>query len=191
MINANLLIFLLKVLVLFIVFLLLVYAVSPFLSLFLAKAVNAVMTELFPRFIQSISLKNGYLEVVTFFSLPDNPKGQLAFDINPLKYSYSFPLFMALVFSVKGCYSEKIWHVFIGYFITLLAQIWGVCFDIIRHLLYEFNGMYAAYFEFTSFEKMLISLSSQLGFLLLPSLVPIILWGLLENKAVRSLIEKE
>ncbi len=191
MTNANLLFFLLKVLALFIVFLVLLYAVSPFLSLFLAKAVNAVMTELFPKFIQSISLKNNYLEVVTFFSVPDNPAGQLAFDINPLKYTYGFPLFLALTFSVQGNYSEKVWHVFIGYFITLLAQIWGLCFDITRHLLFEFNGAYTAYFEFTSVGKMLISLGSQLGFLLLPSLVPIMLWSILENKAFRRLIAKE
>lgn len=191
MTNRDLLLFLIKVLALFMLFLLLLYAVSPFLSLFLAKAVNAVMTELFPRFIQSVSLKNNYLEVVTYFSVADNPAGQLAFEINPLKYTYGFPLFLALVFSVKGNYSDKIWHVLIGYFVTLLAQIWGICFDITRHLLFEFNGVYAAYFELTSVGKMLISLGSQLGFLLLPSLVPIMLWSILENKAFRRLIAKE
>ena len=80
--NRDLLLFLFKVFALFIIFLARVYAVSPFLSLFLVKAVNAVMTELFPRFIQSITLKNNYFEVVTFFAVPDNPKGQ--FDPIPI-----------------------------------------------------------------------------------------------------------
>ena len=190
MTNRELLFFLLKALSLFLVFLILINFISPVLSQFLAKAVDAVMTGLFPRFIQSIALKNNYLEVVTFFAVAGDPKGQLAFDINPLKYMYGFPLFIALTFSVKGNLSDKVWHIFIAYFITLIAQIWGVCFDITRHLLFEFNGVYAGYFEFSSLQKTLVSLGSQLGFLLLPSLVPILLWSILENKALKSLVGK-
>jgi hypothetical protein len=177
------------VLVLFITFLVLFNYLSPVLSQFLAKTVDSVMTAVLPRFIQSVSLKNNYLEVVTYFSISSDPKGQLAFDINPLKYTYGFPLFIALTFSVRGHWPDKVWHIFIAYFVTLLVQTWGVCFDITRHLLFEFNGAYAAYFEFSGLGKMLVSLGSQLGFLLLPSLVPIILWSILENKALRSLIK--
>lgn len=188
MTNRELFLFLLRVLVLFTFFLLVFYSVSPFLSLFLAKAVNAVVTELFPRFIHSVISKNGLLEVVTYFSVAGDPKSQLAFDINPLKYTYGFPLFLALTFATQGKISDRIWHVFIAYFIILLTQTWGISFDITRHLLFEFNGVYAAHFEFSAIGIFFISLGSQLGFLILPSLVPIILWVGLESRSLNRMI---
>ncbi len=191
MTNRGVVLFVLKVMALFVIFMLILYSASPFLSLFLAKTVNAVMTDNFPRFIQAINLRNDLIEVVTCFSVEGDPKGQLAFEINPLKYIYGFPLFLALTFAVKGDYMEKIWHVFIAYFITLMTQTWGICFDITRHLLFEFNGAYAAYFELSSWGKFFISLGSQLGFLILPSLVPIILWVGLENQVLASIISKK
>ena len=186
--ETSLLLFIVKVVVLFLILLLLYYWAAPFLLLFLAKSAQAVLVELFPRFIESVTLKNNLFEVVTYFEVAHMKGSQLAFDINPLKYTYGFPLFVALTIASNSQWMDKIWYSLIAFFITLLFQIWGVSFDIIRHLLYEFNGVYAAYFDYSDITKNFTSLASQLGFLIFPSLIPVVLWGYLEKQYVRKLI---
>jgi len=186
--ETSLLLFIVKVVVLFLLLLLLYYWASPYLLLFLAKGTESVLIELYPGFIESITLKNYQFEVVTFFEIANIKGAQLAFDINPLKYTYGFPLFVALTIASNSRWMDKLWYSLIAFFITLLFQIWGVGFDTIRHLLFEFNGAYAAYFDYADFTKNAISLASQLGFLIFPSLIPVILWGYFENQYVLTLV---
>lgn len=68
------------------------------------------------------------------------------------------------------------------------TQVWGISFDIIRHLVFEFNGAYAVHFQFSNIQSILLSYGSQLGFLLLPSLTPIVLWAYLENQQFKKLV---
>ena len=111
--------------------------------------------------------------------------------INPLKYTYGFPLFVALTLASNSQWMDKLWYSLIAFFITLLFQIWGLGFDIIRHLLYEFNGVYAAYFVYSDITKNFISLASQLGFLIFPSLIPVMIWVYFEKQYVIKLIGLE
>lgn len=184
----TLFIFITKVLLLFLLFLVIYYYLSPFFLLFTANLVDFILTGQFGRYISSVTLVNKELQVLTLFSIDATLNGQLAFNINPLKYSYGLPLFFALIFSSKGKFDDKLLKCLLAYFIILLAQTWGISFDIIRHLLFEFNGVYAAHFNFSSTQIILLSFGSQLGFLLLPSLTPILLWVYLENKNFKMLI---
>ncbi|MFK5892685.1 MAG: exosortase H-associated membrane protein [Pseudomonadota bacterium] len=192
----SLFIFIVKVLFLFLFFLAIYYYCSPFLLLFTAKLVDFILNAQFGQFISSVTLINKELEVVTLFSVDANLKGQLAFNLNPLKYSYGLPLFFALSFSQyhfsnSDLLIDKLLKCLLAYLVISLAQVWGITFDIIRHLLFEFNGVYAAHFNFSSMQIMLVSFGSQLGFLLLPSLTPILLWIYLENKAFKKLIDNK
>jgi hypothetical protein len=211
--KLSLLLFILKVLGLFLIFLAIYYYLSPFLLLFTAKLVNFVLIGVFDRFIDSINLLNREIEVVTNFSVAGNNAGRLAFDINPLKYSYGFPVFLALIFSSFSTkinltkvgkissintapkFSDelinKLLKCIFAYFVISLAQVWGISFDIVRHLIFEFNGAYAGHFQFSSIQSILLSYGSQLGFLLLPSLSPILLWIYLENKQFKKLINNQ
>jgi len=180
--------FLLKVLGLFFVFLAIYYYIAPFLLLFIAQMVNSVLTGLFEQFIASVRIINRNFEVLTWFSVGSVKTTQLAFDINPLKYSYGVPLFFALIFSYGGEIGDKLLKCLFAVLVIAIAQVWGISFDIIRHLLFEFNGAYAAHFHFSSLQTLLVSYGSQLGFLLLPSLTPILLWIYLEHKQFNRLI---
>lgn len=174
--DKKLLFFVLQVIFLFFMLLSLFYWVLPVYNLFLSLLVEPVLTYIYPRFFDTITAKNDVLEVVTNFAIMGQPQAQLAFDINPLKYSYGLPLFFALLLVSKGLWRDKIWSSLIAAVFLLLAQTWGLCFDIIRNLLFEFNGVYAAYFNYGTLATTLVSLGSQLGFLLFPNLVPILLW---------------
>jgi len=189
--NLQIFLFLVRVLCLFVLFLWGFFHLSPFVLPVLAKAVNVVLLQLFPQFIESIQVHTNVFEVLTRFSVEGNATGQLAFDINPLKYTYGLPLFLALSLASLGKCSDKFFGLAVALILITVAQVWGLCFDIIRHLLFEFNGVYAAYFKFSSITQNMISLGSQLGFLLMPALVPIVLWAVIEKQTLDKMLSSE
>lgn len=188
--NKRLLFFILQVIALFFLFLALLYWAMPIYNLFLSLLVEPVLSSIYPEFIHSISAKNKILEVVTNFSILEQNQLRLAFDMNPLKYSYGLPLFIALTLSSKVEWRDKIWNIALASFFLFLAQTWGLCFDITRNLLFEFHGAYTAHFNYGAVGKLIVSLGSQLGFLLFPPLLPVILWVILMPDFFKSLINK-
>jgi len=174
--DKSLVFFALRVISLFFVLIFLLYLVLPYYNLLLSLLIDPIMTHLYPHFIYHITAKNELLEVVTHFAVMDQAQARLAFDINPLKYAYGLPLFIALLVSSDGPWRDKIWHIMIGFFVLLVSQSWSLCFDITRHLLFEFSGAYSLHFGYGGLGKTIVSLGSQLGFLIFPTLIPISLW---------------
>jgi hypothetical protein len=174
--DKELFFFSLRVMGFFFLLLALLYWSLPVHNFILSLLVEPILTTIYPRFIAAVSAKHQLLEVVTNFAVIGQPQARLGFDINPLKYSYGLPLFLALMLSSKGEWRDKVWYAMIAFFILLLAQTWSICFDITRNLLFEFQGSYAAYFSYGTLAKGMVSLGSQLGFLLFPTLIPVLLW---------------
>lgn len=177
-----------KVILLFLLLLVLYHYLSPFLLVFLSKSSESALQIIYPAVFDAITLKNRMLEVLTHFQVIGIPGSQLAFDLDPLKYTYGFPLFVALSLATKGKLMDKLWQILLAFLVTLGFQVWGVCFDIIRHLLFEFEGAYRGYFAMNGLQQNLVSLGSQLGFLLFPSLIPIILWVHWEKSVINELL---
>lgn len=189
--NKQPFLFIFKVVILFFALLFSLYWTLPFYNLILSLLVKPIMIMIYPRFIADIVAKNELLEVVTHFSVTGYAQARLAFEINTLKYSYGLALFSALIISSKAAWQDKAWHIMIGFFILLLAQTWSLCFDITRSLLFEFQGAYSAYFGYNGFSRAMVSLGSQLGFLIFPSLIPIAVWVVLMPDYFRQLIHQE
>ncbi len=174
--DKSLLFFLLKVISLFFLLLILLYWIIPYYNLLLSMTVEPIMTRLYPHFIYHITAKNELLEVVTHFAVMGQSQSRLAFDIDPLKYAYGLPLFIALLLASSGQWREHVWHIMLGFFVLVAAQTWSLCFDITRHLVFEFNAAYSLHFGYGGLGKTIISLGSQLGFLIFPTLIPVSLW---------------
>lgn len=191
MLDNSLILFALKIVVLFFLLLFLLYWLLPVYNFFLSMLVETIMSAVYPRFIHSISANKELIEIVTNFSIAGQSQSRLGFDINPLKYAYGLPLFIALLLSSKGQWRDKVWHILIGLFVLLIAQTWSLCFDITRNLLFEFQGAYSHYFEYGALAKGIVSLGSQLGFLLFPTLIPIALWIVLMPDFFKQLTRQE
>lgn len=177
--NKQLLFFILQVIVFFFLLLVLFYWLLPFYNILLSLLVEPILTSIYPKFIHSIQAKKEILEVVTNFSVIGQSQSRLIFDMNPLNYSYGLPLFVALLVASKDKLQDKVWKLAIAILVLLLAQTWSLCFDIVRNLLYEFQMAYLAYFNYGAVAKMVVSLGAQLGFLLFPTLIPLMLWVIL------------
>ncbi len=146
--------------------------------------VDWVMSHALPDFIKDIEFQGHLLNVVLQFtppSLPDVkvPEGQIAemvFSVNSLAYGYSIPLYTALILATPDEERAKWIHWTIGFIILVLAQSWGVSFDILKTLAFRLDASLSAQLGFSSLQKELVALGYQFGYLILPAVTPLILW---------------
>ncbi len=158
--------------------------------------VDGIMSHWLPDFIKDIEFQGHLLNVVLQFtppSLPDMkvPEGQVAelvFNVNSLIYGYSIPLYTALVLATPDEERAKWIHWIIGFIILVLAQTWGVSFDILKTLLFRLDASLSAQLGFSSFQKELVALGYQFGYLILPAVTPLVLWIGFHQKFIGELV---
>lgn len=85
------------------------------------------------------------VEVATHFDIsllqagPAPDSGTIAFDMNPLIYGYGLPLLTGLILASPGDLEGKIFRIFAGGVVLLPIQAWGVSFDVLKTLYFNFG----------------------------------------------------
>ncbi|PIE00701.1 MAG: hypothetical protein CSA79_02555, partial [Thiothrix nivea] len=120
--------------------------------------------------------------------------GQFVFSFNALKYGYGFPLILAMMLATPKTIYSKLDDMTYGLLVVTGAQTWGICFEALSSLLLKTGSgitdqvetilSYASSSLFLNF----VALGYQLGFLILPGIIPVAFWvlrhqGLLERLA--------
>lgn len=137
------------------------------------------MRLLFPTVIASVEQTGRSIEIVTNFGdLMEYTQHKkmiaLAFSINPLTYAYCLAMYAVLQLASKN-YNLKSWG--IGLIILLIAIIFGVSVDILKSVTFDLAPPGMSYpTEFSAWQLDLLGLSYQLSYLILPSLIPLLLW---------------
>ncbi len=178
------------------------YYAAPILLWPVYALVQVLLNGLFPHAIDSWGFLGHDFEVFTSFnsdwiSPPNsqNQQGEITIQVNALKYSYGLPLLCAMTLALPGSYGPKIRSVSIGFCILIFAQTWGVCFEIIKVMIFEIgavinqragssSGKDLAQFCMQMNEvgcypvsRNVIGLCYQLGYLILPSISPLLIWA--------------
>ncbi|WP_456444327.1 exosortase H-associated membrane protein [Thiolapillus sp.] len=144
--------------------------------------VDKIMLGWLPDFIKDIEFQGHLLNVVLQFApppeikVPEGQKAELLFSVNSLMYGYSIPLYTALVLATPDEERAKWVHWIIGLIILVLAQTWGVSFDILQTLLFKLDISLSSQLGFSSLQKELVALGYQFGYLILPAVTPLVLW---------------
>jgi hypothetical protein len=112
------------------------------------------------------------------FVFPDGSREALGFIINPLVYGYGLPLLFGLVMASGVSFLRKIGILLVGYVCVMLVQVWGVVWASLKMLAFNFGPEALQVVDNAGISSELIALCYQLGSLILPPLVPIILWVL-------------
>ena len=120
------------------------------------------------------------------FQFPDGSREALGFIVNPLIFGFGWPLLFGLVMASNASLLKKLLVLTGGYFTVTLIQVWGVVWQSLKMLAFNFGEDAHRVIANAGISDELIALCYQLGVLILPPLVPIILWVL----ANWSLIEK-
>lgn len=112
------------------------------------------------------------------FTFPDGSREALGFIVNPLIYGYGLPLLFGLVMASGAKLIKKLGVLLAGYFAIMLVQIWGVVWQTLKMLSFNFGQDAHQMVLEAGISDSVIALSYQLGVLIFPPLVPIILWVL-------------
>ncbi|MCU7937106.1 MAG: hypothetical protein KZQ99_19920 [Candidatus Thiodiazotropha sp. (ex Dulcina madagascariensis)] len=172
------------------------YFLAPTLNWPLALLTDRIMVTLFPEVIAEIIQLGDRLDVVTrlplpgemLARLPEASAGDLVFTVNPLIYSYGLPLFTALVIAVPGEEETK-WRYWLwGLPGLLVAQVWGVCFDLLKTLLFNLGPEIAQQMAFSPLQMEVVALGYQLGCLILPPVLPVVIWVVLHREYLAVLV---
>lgn len=141
--------------------------------------------------------------------------GSLFADINPLKYGYGFPLFIGMVMAVPQAPARQAWLIGLGYLLMVVLQVWGIVFESMRNVAFEhgiqvlvwpqaaesaglleaiqsgqLNPGQVLLLQPVGLAEELIALFYQLGYLIFPAVVPIIVWMLMHTAFVEQVTGK-
>lgn len=149
-----------------------------------AKLSGELLATLFPSWCNGHALHGTELQLLTTIV---SDAGLLSFRIDVLKFCYGLPLLAALLLAsnARGLW----WKLPAGALSLLPLQMWGTCF----YLLLVVSDAGRAAFLRTGFTQLNLNafvIAYQLGYLLLPSLGPVLVWLCLERSFVAQLTQK-
>ena len=131
--------------------------------------------------VRAVHRENSALEVETRVPVPQaNSSGmvaELVTDANATRYAYGLPLYLALLLAAGG--GRWLRNATLGYAILLLPQIFSTVMVVLRNIVAV--GGSARVLVVDSWQIEAIALGYQLGSLLLPTIVPIAIWLMLDR----------
>lgn len=121
------------------------------------------------------------------FRFPDGSVESLGFLVNPLVYGYGLPLLFGLVMGSNSSAVRKLLTIIMGYCTVLLVQIWGVFWQALKMLAFNFGPEVQQLIFDTGVSATAIALCYQLGSLIFPALLPVIVWVLASWKDIEQI----
>ena len=112
------------------------------------------------------------------YTFPDGTQEPLGFIVNPLVYGYGLPLLFGLMMATEQPLLRKLAVLLVGYLVISAVQIWGVFWQCLKTLAFNFGPEAAAAIADTGVPQPAIALCYQLGVLIFPALAPVIVWVL-------------
>lgn len=109
----------------------------------------------------------------------------LGFHANPLIYSYSLPLLAALLLATpgKGRWLNLLW----GMLLLLPAELFSMVFSVLKTLTFEVGTAFQVQQGLGQSTVDLIALGYQIGTLLVPMIMPLIIWVALSRDFITRL----
>ncbi len=104
-------------------------------------------------------------------------------NVNPLLYTYGLALFLALMFAAHA----KWWKILAGAVVLLPFQSWGIAFDFLVQVGVLLGPGISAQAGLSGWHVEAIALCYQIGSLIFPSLLPVILWAIFNRPFIESL----
>ena len=122
------------------------------------------------------------------FTFRDGTTDALGFVVNPLIFSYGLPLLFGLVMGSDVSWLRKGVIMLIGYSVITLVQIWGVVWQSLKMLSFNFGEQTHAIVLSHGVSDASIALGYQLGTLIFPALAPIFVWVLTNRPLVEQFV---
>ena len=114
--------------------------------------------------------------------------GVVSVDVNMLVYAFGMPLFAALTLAA---HEAKWWRTLaIGYAVIVPFVAWGVLADFLKGIAIVAPAAIASQTGFSGWQREMIAFAYQFGTLILPAVVPAVLWVLLHRAFLERLRQR-
>src|SRR5687767_1362297 len=126
--------------------------------------------------VKALEWKSHVVTMVTDLAIvSEGREGVLTHDLNPLIYTYGSALFLALALASRLRFSR----ILIGLAILIPFHAWGLAFEMLAEIGVKASPQIAASAGIVGFKRELVPLGYQLGSLIFPTLVPVLLWAMM------------
>jgi hypothetical protein len=113
--------------------------------------------------------------------------GVIEIDVGTLTYTYGLPLLAAMILAVpRGARARQL---LFGYLGLLPFHAWSIAADALKQVAITMGPAVASQTDFSAFQRELIVFAYQFGTLILPAVVPVVIWVLLNRAFVEGLLE--
>ena len=154
---------------------------------------NAVLQLFGDNLVISAHLSRGivYYDTGIVVRMPDGRTGDASIAISLMKYTYTFPALLSLILSGRYRFCVRRVFVFagIGYLFLLPAWSWGQCFDYFRTVAVALGPQVVAQIGITNRTIEFVALGYQFGYLMLPSISLLLVWGFLCSEDLEVLMD--
>ena len=142
-----------------------------------------------PGIVSAIEQPGVDLVFVTSLEVQSAPGqvGLLVPEVNPLLYTFGLAFFLALMLAARAPW----WKILAGAALLLPFQSWGIAFDFLAQVGVRLGPEVAAQAGLAGWRAEVIALGYQIGALILPSLVPVVLWALFSRAFIESLLRPD
>ena len=106
-------------------------------------------------------------------------------DVNLLLYSFGMPMLAALILAAR----EPAWkrHLVVGYLVLAPFIAWGGLADFLKNVAITAGPQVASQTGFSAAQREVIAFAFQFGSLILPAIVPAIVWVLMHRRFLERL----
>ncbi|MBE5316339.1 MAG: hypothetical protein H4O13_13180 [Xanthomonadales bacterium] len=165
--------------------------ISPIL-LPVAKIAQLVLLQLLPQTVELIEQDGQNFEVVTRLMTEADASGrvgQLVLTSTPMIYAWCLPLFAGLVMAAPIEVRQRLKQFAIGVPVLWLVVSWGAVFDALYLLQFQAGPLGEAALQQAGLAPNFVAMGYQFGYLILPPVVPIVLWIGLNSAFLQELVE--
>lgn len=138
--------------------------------------------------VQSVHKTLSLVEVQTRLAVPmAGGMGDIVVDANPARYAYGLPVLWALLLAAGG--AQRVRKLIGGSLLLLPTQAFSLTMDLLKQMAMAMPGGTKA-LGINQWQLEGIGLAYQLGVLVVPTLVPVLLWLWLDQAYARRLLLK-
>jgi len=153
------------------------YVLAPVILFPAELIVHGVADFALRDLVSAIDSHGGVLTFVTSLRPGEATSGgTLSVDVNMLLYAFGLPLYVALVLAAR---EKPLWRpLVVGYAVMMPFIAWGVLADFLKNVAITAPPLVASQAGFGPRARDIIALAYQFGSLILPAVVPAVVWVL-------------
>jgi hypothetical protein len=114
--------------------------------------------------------------------------GLVSDDIDVRHFTFGLPLLAALILAARAPHRER--NLLVGYAVLLPFQTWGVLAEFLQDIAAGFGPGVASQTGFNAWQREAIAFGYQFGTLILPTVVPAVVWVLMHRRLLEDFARK-